>query len=404
MQPLPSVDALTRRIRTEFANLLEAEFPRFSTAEMTSRRQRIADLCAAHELDAVIVAQAMRGGTTTYWLTGWPVTQEAVTLVVPGRPQRLFIQHYNHVPLARRLAVETEVEWGEASGLGRALAALDTMLPGRPRIGLIGSLGLGQHDRLRAAASRLVDLNAAYGKLRLIKTAEELHWFRLGAALTDLGIAGLAEGARPGLSERDLGLLVEAPYQPFGAINSIHYFLTTPMAAPAVPVPMQFPSTRRLQKGDVLVTEISAQFWDHAGQVLRTFTLGEEPNALYRELHAVSEAAFDAIVRLVKPGVRAGDLVAASAVIEAAGHTIIDDLIHGYGGGYLAPVLGTASRPAAGWDPDFKLDAGMMIVVQPNVITRDNRAGVQNGHLLLVTETGAEPMQHFPAGLHVLPV
>ncbi|MFX5709943.1 M24 family metallopeptidase, partial [Acinetobacter baumannii] len=84
-----------------------------------------------------------------------------------------------------------------------------------------------------------------------------------------------------------------------------------------------------------LVTEISAQFWDHAGQVLRSFVLGEPPNGLYRELHAVSEAAFDAIVALVRPGVRAGDLVAASSVIEAAGHTTIDDLIHGYGGGYL---------------------------------------------------------------------
>jgi hypothetical protein len=45
----------------------------------------------------------------------------------------------------------------------------------------------------------------------------------------------------------------------------------------------------------------------------------------------------------------------------------------------------------------------MMLVVQPNVVTRDHRAGVQTGHLLLVTETGAEPLQHFPTGLHVLP-
>ena len=31
---------------------------------------------------------------------------------------------------------------------------------------------------------------------------------------------------------------------------------------------------------------------------------------------------------------------------EAADFTIIDDLLHGYGGGYLAPILGSASRPA----------------------------------------------------------
>ena len=33
-------------------------------------------------------------------------------------------------------------------------------------------------------------------------------------------------------------------------------------------------------------------------------------------------------------------------LIEDAGFTIIDDLLHGYGGGYLPPILGCKSRPA----------------------------------------------------------
>ena len=36
-------------------------------------------------------------------------------------------------------------------------------------------------------------------------------------------------------------------------------------------------------------------------------------------------------------------------VLLDTGYTIIDDLIHGYGGGYLPPVLGSASRPASSW-------------------------------------------------------
>jgi Xaa-Pro aminopeptidase len=44
------------------------------------------------------------------------------------------------------------------------------------------------------------------------------------------------------------------------------------------------------------------------------------------------------------------------------------------------------------------LQAGMMIVVQPNVITRDQRAGVQVGELVLVTADGYERLHAAPSG------
>jgi Xaa-Pro dipeptidase len=65
-------------------------------------------------------------------------------------------------------------------------------------------------------------------------------------------------------------------------------------------------------------------------------------------------------------------------VIEDAGFTIIDDLVHGYGGGYLPPVLGTRSRPA-GTVPDFTYEEGMVAVIQPNVTTPTGRPGSRPG-------------------------
>jgi Xaa-Pro dipeptidase len=44
----------------------------------------------------------------------------------------------------------------------------------------------------------------------------------------------------------------------------------------------------------------------------------------------------------------------------------------------------------------------MTVVVQPNVVTRDLRAGVQVGELVLVTDTGHERLHSLPRGL--LPV
>ena len=81
--------------------------------------------------------------------------------------------------------------------------------------------------------------------------------------------------------------------------------------------------------------------------MLRTFTVDSEPTPLYLELHQVADAAFDAIVSRLRPGATASDLVEASSVIEDAGYTIRDDLVHGFVGGYLPPVLGSASRGLA---------------------------------------------------------
>jgi Xaa-Pro dipeptidase len=81
----------------------------------------------------------------------------------------------------------------------------------------------------------------------------------------------------------------------------------------------------------------------------------------------------------------------AAGLIEDAGFSVFDDLLHGFGGGYLPPVLGTRSRPA-GPLPEMTLEAGMTCVVQLNVVTRDGKAGVQVGELVLVTDHGFEPL------------
>jgi Xaa-Pro dipeptidase len=43
-------------------------------------------------------------------------------------------------------------------------------------------------------------------------------------------------------------------------------------------------------------------------------------------------------------------------------------------------------------------EAGMTVVVQPNVVTLDGTAGVQTGELVLVTETGVERMHSVARG------
>ena len=40
----------------------------------------------------------------------------------------------------------------------------------------------------------------------------------------------------------------------------------------------------------------------------------------------------------------------------------------------------------------------VVVVIQPNVVTKDGMAGVQTGEMVLITETGIEPFHTVPRG------
>jgi len=345
----------------------------------------------------LIVYGANRFGSAVAWLTQWPVTREALVVVTPGGSDVLLVHFYNHVPLARQLATEAEVRWAGET-IETAIGELERRGARDKRVGLIGPLGYAAYRRLADFSREVVDLSPDYVRLRSMKSAEELEWVRVGTAMTDDAMRALQTEARPGMTERELGNVVERAYVGRGGTTHIHYFGMTPMESPDVSVPAQWPSTRRLAEGDVLTSEISASFWDHPGQLLRTFSVAGDPDDLYRELHQAADAAFDAILECLEPGVTAREVVNASAVIEDAGFTTRDDLVHGFVGGYLPPVLGSGSRTLTPV-PEFTFEAGMTIVVQPNVVTRDERAGVQTGELVLVTNEGPERLHDFQRGL-----
>ena len=393
MSVKPNDFALPPRLRA----IHEAEYPRFSTAEMARRRSAIEVLLKEADVDHLVFSGANRFGSAVQWLTGWPVTAEAVGVLTPGEADALFVQHVNHVPLARKLAAGAVVAWGGGSSIAAAVGALDKRKAAAGRIGVIGPMTFEQHGALAARFKKVANLNRAYVRLRQVKSPEEIDWMRIGAALTDRGMTGLRDGLRPALTERDLADLVERSYIRLGGTNVIHFFGVTAMAEPRIAVPTQFVANRKVERGDIVVAEISAAFWEHPGQVLRSFAVAEEPTALYRDLHAVAEAAFDAVAAVVKAGATPQQVIDAAGVIEDAGFTIIDDLLHGFGGGYLPPILGSRSRPSA-HVPDEPFRAGQTVVIQPNVVTRDGKAGVQTGEMVLISETGIEPMHSIPRG------
>ena len=223
-----TIPPLPERLRA----IVDAGYPRFSDHEMASRRARIKALLAEAQCNHLIFCGANRFGSGVQWLTGWPVTAEAVGVFTPGEQDALFVQYHNHVPLARTLADRANVRWGELSCMRMAAAELERRGAQAGKVGYIGPLTADQHEVLAGRFNAIKNLNKSYVRLRMIKTLEELDWLRIGAHFSDLGMMALRDGVRPGLTERELGDLVERAYVAQGALNVIHYFGVTPMRDP----------------------------------------------------------------------------------------------------------------------------------------------------------------------------
>ena len=376
----------------------EEGYPRFSDAEMQRRRQALLDAAAEHDVTQILLVGVDRSGSAVQWITGWPASREAYVVVDGNEADTMFVQFFNHVPQARQLAHQARVSWRGPSAVPTIVEELRRRGAPSKRLGVIGPTSAALHKGLTSAGYEVVPLGGVYTELRAIKSAEEIEWLRMGAALSDAGIAAMCSGLRSGMTEWELADMVERAYVPLGGTTHIHYFGVTPMAAPARANPGQYLSYRQVQPGDAVTLELSASFWGYTGQVLRTFAVEQEPSPLYRELHDAAELAFTRILDVLADGTTPEQVMAAAEVIEDAGFTTLDDLVHGYGGGYFPPVLGSRSR---NHDPGGAavVRAGMTVVVQPNVVTLDGRAGVQTGELVFVSADGVERLHTAPTGL-----
>jgi Xaa-Pro aminopeptidase len=255
---------------------------------------------------------------------------------------------------------------------------------------------------LRRGSASSANLNKGYVRVRQVKSAEELDWLRIGAHFSDLGMMALRDGLRPGSHRARAWRSGRARYVAHGGSKRDPLFRRSRRCAkPQLAVAGAISLDPRSSQRTISCSPRSAR---RSGTIqarccARSRWASRTP--LYRGLHAVADAAFDAIAAVLRDGALPAQVIDAARVIEDAGFTTIDDLLHGYGGGYLPPILGSASRPA-GPVSEEPFSAGMTVVIQPNVVTRDGKAGVQTGEMVLITDNGIERVQTMPRGFAVL--
>jgi Xaa-Pro dipeptidase len=387
---------MTRTIDLDGLTTADGRYPSFSAGEFERRHAAVRDILRAHDLGALVSYGSMGVHLEVLYLSNFPVAWEAVHILpLEGEPI-LLVQFHNHKPNATAMSNCTDVRLLGPDHAATVVPALEGLGLTGQRIGLAGRWPIQHHQRLRDGMpnSTFVDVSGQLAGLRLVKSAEELAFIRRGAELSDAALLAIAEHARPGMTEHELAAICEAAYLPHGGKNLIHFIGVTPMEDPDLAVPAQHHANRRIREGDLILTEISAQFHGHFGQTLRPLTVAADPTPEYQHMFDVALEAYELLSRTIRAGATVSEVREAAGIIEERGFLVHDDVVHGANGNW-APIIRTPSTEFAPW-PEMSFVEDMTVVIQPNPISADGRRGMQVGDLVRVTRDGVERLHDHP--------
>jgi Xaa-Pro aminopeptidase len=372
-----------------------SDYPIFSDREIATRHQAVYRLIERENVDALLIYGAGRYASDVYWLSDWPSSREAYVLFQTGKEPVILLQLFNHFPMAKVMSVITDVRWAGANTTNSVLDLIRERGLESKKIGLVGALPYQVYLKVveKFPGAAFSDLTNKLRMERTIRSPEEIERIRFASKLTDESIEALAGGLKAGMREDEIAALIEPAYLKRGGYAGIHFMSSMPMRDPDFPVPAQFQSNRKLQKGDCLITEISGAYSGYSGQIHRTFSIGEGPTPEWQRMHAAAVEAFEVLAEVIKDGATTTEAEEAAEIIHRRGYSTYDDLVHGVN--QYPPIFQTKTRKRHD-SKEMMFRENMVIVVQPNLITEDEKMGLQFGETLLVTKKGCETLNAYP--------
>jgi Xaa-Pro aminopeptidase len=370
-------------------------FPRFSNSEYIRRYNAIREAMRKDNIDAILVSGA-RGSSEVAYLSNY-LAQSPCWLLFPREGDgTVFIHFFNHQPCAKAQSVMDDVRWYGPAPMPTLAEEICRRNLTKSRIGLV-SLRAMSYGHVIALQRQFpnadfVEFGPQFGRIRRVRSEEELVYLRKSGYLTDLACEALENNLRPGLNEQEVLSIVYGAYIKQGGDPGIHFIATTNMDNPDRFVPWQKQTMRVLEKGSVVITELTVSYWGYSTQIHRPFAIGKEPSPTYRNLFDAAYQCYENVRRICKPGTTSEQIVAATSIIEESGFTSYDSVFHGEAG--KSPELGTksAAHPLERWT----LEENMVHVIQPNPITKDFKAGLQLGAAVVVKPNGGEPLHNYP--------
>jgi len=388
---------------------LAKDHPRFSKEEYDRRFREIRKRMHEKGIDVLVLYGDSGSNNSNHanvkYVSNYqdPVSSYAV-FPLEGEPS-LHISNRLYLPYAKRMSIfprTDAVDYDPGGAVERRIRELGLE---KGTIGLVGlrgilygSLPFGPLDHWHKAFPRasFVDATDLLAEVRLIKSREELAWFRKGAGLTDLAFEALEKKGKAGMTDFQLAGIIANSYMPAGGGVKLIFIGSTSMSRPHLIFPGQFPSHRKVGKGDIILTELSADYEMYAGQAHRPITVGIPPTPIYQKMFDVALEAYTRVLKSLKPGATHDDVKKAASIIQEEGFTTFDATLHGWGLLIEPPRVDIDAVMIRRPQNEFVVREGMLLVIQPNVVTRDGKRGLQVGNLVEITPKGARALQKFP--------
>lgn len=372
---------------------------RFTPAEMQRRMRAIEAMMEREGVDALLMfgdaGSRRHNQSNIHYISQVAPYHESYALVQPGQAPLLWITHHNHYASAKEVSSLEDVRRISRKPHVELIAELRARKLDKARIGLIGPFFYQEIDAVRQALpdNTWRDLTYYFKLIRSRKSAEELELQRIAARGCDAVIEALQQTIRPGVEERDLLVLSEKIAWDQGCSPNFLYLNSTPMAASTSCVPNQHLSRRKLQAGDVINTELTVSYGMYSAQILRPFFIGE-PTPQYERIYQVLKTLHDELLAAMKPGVSLRELQLITNQLKDHGLTTVDGIMHGFGVDILPPGMPPNFELPP---PDQVIEENTTIVLQPNPVTPDEKAGMQLGQMGLITKEGFVSMHASPA-------
>jgi Xaa-Pro aminopeptidase len=364
--------------------------------DFADRLLRARAATAAAGLDALLVGS----GADLRYLTGYPGhgAERLTCLVLPAAGDPVLV-----VPRLERPAAL-------ASPVGSTGLQVLDWADGEDPYGLVAKQLAGPVRRVAIDdylhAAKVLGLRAALpdaeqelagpvlGPLRMRKAPDEVAALRAAAAAIDRVHARMGEWLRPGRTERAVGRDIAEAILAEGH-ESVDFTIIG--SGPNGASPHHEVSDRVISAGEAVVVDIGGTTAEgYCSDSTRTYVLGSAP-AGFGDLYDVLEAAQEAAVDAVRPGVTAESVDAAARdLIVAAGYG--EAFLHRTGHG-----IGMQSHedPYIVGGNTQLLEPGMAFSVEPGIYLAGQH-GARIEDIVVVTEDGVERLNRTTRDLGVL--
>jgi len=353
----------------------------------SQRRAALRQACDAAGVRRLFIYGNVWTCDSLRYATDFAPLEGHVLAIVDADSTRLLCEVRSEAERARIEVPYAQIEWAsDFHGAARAIIAESGPACGHTPVAAMPT-------GIAAALGNAIDFGAPMRLLLTQKLEAEIDQVRRAADLADEGYDVFRHAAREGRFEYEVVADVEAFFRSRGCPDNFMIMASGGREVRA----MHPPSARRLQRGDLVTTELTPCVSGYYAQICRTLVIGPASNEQQRAWDTHLEA-LEAGMAAIRPGVTAGDVATAqNDVFRAHGLgeycTSQYTRVRGHG---LGLYVDTA--PAIIEGDGFVIKDGMTVIVHPNGYHPESGYLVL-GDALVVRDGGNEILTRTPRQL-----